>query len=150
MVSVDQFLWYADVAGFLLAGKWPVGVASANPEVGGQRGIRRIQWFRGLRDDLQRKTPLYSTDWLDALRAGNRGKSLAAVSFLYFACLAPVLAFGGAMATLTGGAMGVAEVILSSGLCGMAYAMLSGQVRAPPCRRCLAAQRQVAAWASHR
>ena len=60
----------------------------------------------------------------DGLRSG---KSLAAISFLYFACLAPVIAFGGAMAGLTRGAMGVAEVILSCGLCGMAYACIAGQ-----------------------
>jgi len=105
-------------------GQWPVGDPSANPAVGGEKGLRSIQWFRGLRDDFKRKAPLYLSDWTDGLRSG---KSLAAISFLYFACLAPVVAFGGAMAGLTQGAMGVAEVIASCGVCGMAYATIAGQ-----------------------
>ena len=75
-------------------GQWPVGDPLANPEVGGERSLRSIQWMRGLRDDVKRKLPKYPSDWLDGFRAG--GKSLAAISFLYFACLAPVVAFGGA------------------------------------------------------
>jgi len=102
--------------------QWPVGAPEANPEVGG--GLRNIQFFRGLRDDLRRKMPLYASDWVDGLRSR---KSLAAISFLYFACLAPVVAFGGALSGLTQGAMGVSEVLLSCGLCGMGYATLSGQ-----------------------
>ena len=104
---------------------WPVGDPVANPEFGGLQGLRKIQWFRGLRDDFRRKAPKYASDWMDGVR--NGAKSVAAISFLYFACLAPVVAFGGAMASLTGGAMGVAEVILSCGVCGMAYATLAGQ-----------------------
>ena len=104
---------------------WPVGDWRSNPEIGGRTGLRSIQWFRGLRDDFRRKAPLYRSDWTDGLQAG--GKSFAAISFLYFACLAPVVAFGGAMAGLTQGAMGVAEVIASCGLCGMLYSMISGQ-----------------------
>ena len=104
---------------------WPVGDWRSNPEIGGRTGLRSIQWFRGLRDDFRRKAPLYMSDWTDGLQAG--GKSFAAISFLYFACLAPVVAFGGAMAGLTQGAMGVAEVIASCGLCGMLYSMISGQ-----------------------
>ena len=106
-------------------GQWPVGDPLANPEVGGKKGLRSIQWFRGLRDDFGRKYPLYASDWADGFRSNT--KSLAAISFLYFACLAPVLAFGGAMAGLTQGAMGVAEVIASCGICGMAYATIAGQ-----------------------
>ena len=101
--------------------QWPVGSPEANPS---WEGRGRIQFFRGLRDDLRRKAPLYASDWVDGLRSR---KSIAAVSFLYFACLAPVVAFGGALGGLTQGAMGVSEVLLSCGLCGMGYATLSGQ-----------------------
>ena len=104
---------------------WPTGVnyPEANPEVGGRRGLRSIQWLRGLREDVGRKAPLYFSDWRDGLTR----KSLAAISFLFFACFAPVIAFGGAMGALTGGAMGVSEVLVSCGLSGMAYAALAGQ-----------------------
>ena len=105
--------------------QWPVGAPEANPEVGGLRGLRKIEFFRGLRGDLARKLPVYVSDWRDGF--SNIGKSLAAVSFLYFACLAPVIAFGGALAGLTGGAMGIAEVLASCGVCGMLYAAFAGQ-----------------------
>ena len=54
-------------------------------------------------------------------------KSLAAIAFLYFASLASVVAFGGAMSALTDGCMGVVEVLASCGMSGMAYAVISGQ-----------------------
>ena len=50
-------------------GQWPVGDPRANPQVGGEKGLRSIQWFRGLRDDFNRKAPLYVTDWRDGLRS---------------------------------------------------------------------------------
>ena len=152
-------------------GQWPVGGPAANPAIGGEKGIGGIEYFRGLRDDFKRKSQFYASDWLDGFRGG--GKSLAAVCFLYFACLAPVVAFGGAMGSLTQvgpasptshpspispylpptshvppptshlprptshlppptsplpqGAMGIAEVIASCGICGMLYAVISGQ-----------------------
>lgn len=106
-------------------GQWPVGGPAANPAIGGEKGIGGIEYFRGLRDDFKRKSQFYASDWLDGFRGG--GKSLAAVCFLYFACLAPVVAFGGAMGSLTQGAMGIAEVIASCGICGMLYSLISGQ-----------------------
>lgn len=104
--------------------QWPVGAPEADPTIGGRKALRKAQFFRGLRDDLRRKLPKYASDWRDGFRSG---KSIAAISFLYFACLAPVVAFGGALGGLTQGAMGVSEVLLSCGLCGMGYATFSGQ-----------------------
>lgn len=79
--------------------------------------------FQGLRDDLRRRLPLYLSDWRDGLRF----KSIPTILFLYFACLAPVVAFGGITASLTNGSMGVIEFILSSGMAGMLYSILSAQ-----------------------
>lgn len=104
---------------------FPTGDPRANPEVGGRRPLRKIQWARGLRDDFRRKSKYYVSDWADGLRSPR--KSLAAGSFLYFACLAPVIAFGGAMGLVTSGAMGISEVLISCGVCGMAYATIAGQ-----------------------
>lgn len=104
-------------------GSWPISDHRGNPEVGGQRGLGAIQWGHGLREDLKRRLPVYASDWTD----GFNPKSLAAIAFLWFACLAPVLAFGGAMSVTTQGAMGVPEVILSRGVCGMVHACVSGQ-----------------------
>lgn len=122
--DITQPYWRRDTRLFRVD-PWAVGEPESNPEIGGLRSLGNVQWFRGLKDDFRRKAPLYISDWTDGLR--NPQKSLAAISFLYFACLAPVVAFGGAMAGLTQGAMGVAEVIASCGVCGMLYSMIAGQ-----------------------
>lgn len=80
-------------------------------------------WFQGLRDDIARRAPLYGSDWRD----GFCFKSIPVTLFLYFACLAPVVAFGGLTASLTGGSIGVIEFLMSSGAAGMVYAVFSGQ-----------------------
>ena len=92
---------------WMFVGSWPTGDPDANPTLGGKKW--RVQWARGVRDDVARRRKHYLSDWSD----GFTSKSLAATSFLWFACLAPVLAFGGAMSVLTKGAMGVPEVLLS-------------------------------------
>jgi len=81
------------------------------------------RWTEGVRGDLARRVPLYVSDWKEGLTL----KSIPAVMFLYFACLAPVIAFGGLTATLTGGAIGLVEFLVSASVAGMAYAAFSGQ-----------------------
>ena len=54
--------------------------------------------FSGLVTDFRRRAPLYRQDWLDGFK--NKKKVLGAICFLYFACLAPTVAFGG-RSTLT-------------------------------------------------
>ena len=49
--------------------------------------------FSGLVTDFRRRAPLYRQDWLDGFK--NKKKVLGAICFLYFACLAPTVAFGG-------------------------------------------------------
>lgn len=65
----------------------------------GKSKRKGIQWFQGLREDLRRRGPLYKSDWTDGLH----GKTLPAILFLYFACLAPAVAFGGISYGLTKG-----------------------------------------------
>ena len=105
--------------GTLLAStEFPVGDAGANP----QRiaPFSRKTWLQGVRDDIRKRSPLYAQDWFDGLR--NPAKSAGACLFLYFAVLAPAVAFGGVMQTATCGALGPRDVLLSCGLSGMAYA----------------------------
>ncbi len=54
-------------------------------------------------------------------------KTLPTILFLYFACLAPAVAFGGISYGLTKGSMGVIDFLLSCGFSGMAYSIFSGQ-----------------------
>lgn len=52
---------------------------------------------------------------------------LAATLFLFFACLAPAVGFGGLFATATGGAIGTIEMVSSTAVCGLVYALFSAQ-----------------------
>ncbi|MDD9971721.1 MAG: PTS sugar transporter subunit IIA [Myxococcales bacterium] len=81
------------------------------------------QLFGGVRRDLQRRLPHYLSD----LRDGLHSKTLSAIGFMFFACLAPTVTFGGVMAERTGGAIGVAEMLVATGIGGVVYSLLSGQ-----------------------
>ena len=98
--------------------RWPIGDPQANP-----RNSRNLPFLRGLRGDVALRLPTYLDDWRD----GFATKTVGATLFLYFACLAPVVAFGGAMQIATNGNLGIVETILSRGVCGMLYATFSGQ-----------------------
>ena len=98
--------------------RWPVGDPQANP-----RTTRNLPIFRGLRGDVALRAPTYLQDWTE----GFQFKTVGATLFLYFACLAPVVAFGGAMQVATQGQLGIVETILSRGVCGMIYATFAGQ-----------------------
>ena len=77
----------------------------------------------GIIADLKRRLPHYGSDFTDGLNS----KSIASVFFLFFACLAPAVAFGGLLSVLTGGTIGAIEMIVATAVCGTAYALLSGQ-----------------------
>jgi mannitol/fructose-specific phosphotransferase system IIA component (Ntr-type) len=77
----------------------------------------------GLIDDVRRRLPHYVSDFRDALHP----KCVGATLFLFFACLAPAVTFGGVMAVETGGAIGAVEMILATALCGVIFALFSGQ-----------------------
>ena len=77
--------------------------------------------------DIKRRAPHYVSDWTDAFLPANRGRCLSSVAFLFFACLAPAIAFGALFAEYTNDHLGATEMILSSAISGVAYAFLSGQ-----------------------
>ena len=79
--------------------------------------------FGGLVADIRRRVPHYLSDFTDGLTA----KSVSSVLFLFFACLAPAVTFGGFMALETGGQIGAAEMIVASAICGIVFALCSGQ-----------------------
>ena len=82
-----------------------------------------IRPFTGLRDDILRRWPSYGSDWAD----GFQPKTVSAVMLLYVACLAPTVSFGGLSAVLTDGNIGVVEFLVSHGVSGIIYAVVSGQ-----------------------
>jgi len=79
--------------------------------------------FGGIRADLRRRLPW----WLDDFRVGFSLKVLASTLFMFFACLAPAIAFGGLLHELTGGQIGAVETLLASAVCGLIWAVFAGQ-----------------------
>lgn len=77
----------------------------------------------GLRQDVARRAKHYISDFTDGLH----GKCVGSTLFLFFACLAPAVTFGGVMAIQTGGQIGAVEMILASAICGVVFALVSGQ-----------------------
>ena len=61
------------------------------------------------------------------LPPGIQTQSLAATLFLFFACLAPAVGFGGLFAAATNGAIGTIEMVSSTAACGFIYALTSAQ-----------------------
>lgn len=47
--------------------------------------------------------------------------------FLYFACLSPIITFGGLLGTATGNNMAAMESLVSGFVCGLGYGFFSGQ-----------------------
>ncbi|CAH8624503.1 unnamed protein product [Heterobilharzia americana] len=79
--------------------------------------------FGGLIQDIKRRAPHYMSDFTDAVHV----QCCASFIFLYFACLTPIITFGGLLAQATGGYLGTIESILSGAVVGILYALFSGQ-----------------------
>ena len=79
--------------------------------------------FVGLRRDLKQRLPFYVSDYVEGLNL----KCVASTLFMFFACLAPAVAFGSLLNVKTQGAMGALEMLVSTSICGMVYALFSGQ-----------------------
>ncbi|XP_030239148.1 sodium bicarbonate cotransporter 3 isoform X17 [Drosophila navojoa] len=79
--------------------------------------------FGGLINDIKRKAPWYWSDFRDALSM----QCVASWIFLYFACLSPIITFGGLLAEATGKNMAAMESLVSGFVCGMGYGFFSGQ-----------------------
>jgi hypothetical protein len=79
--------------------------------------------FGGILGDLRRRAPFYLSDFRDGLHP----KVAASTLFLYFACLANAIAFGGLTAVVTGGEIGTIEMIVATAAGGITFALCSGQ-----------------------
>jgi mannitol/fructose-specific phosphotransferase system IIA component (Ntr-type) len=81
------------------------------------------QPFGGIIADIRRRAPHYVSDFIDGLHT----KCLGSTLFLFFACLAPAIIFGGLMHGMTNGDIGAVEMIVASSVCGVIYALVAGQ-----------------------
>ena len=79
--------------------------------------------FGGWIADIRRRLPHYASDFRDGLHT----KCVASTLFLFFACLAPAVTFGGIMGQLTGNQIGAVEMLVATAACGIVYAIFSGQ-----------------------
>ena len=79
--------------------------------------------FAGLIADIKRRLPHYTDD----IRSGLHPKCIASIVFMFFACLAPAITFGGFMGRETGGVMGAPEMLISTAVCGLIYSLTAGQ-----------------------
>ena len=77
----------------------------------------------GVGRDFYRRWPHLKSDITDGFNA----QSLATTLFLFFACLAPAIGFGSILGAATNGAMGAVEMVLSTSLCGVLYALFAPQ-----------------------
>lgn len=77
----------------------------------------------GILADIRRKKAVFLSDFSD----GFSSKSLAAVFFLFFACVAPAIAFGGLLSVLTKNEIGAVEMLIATAVCGVIYSLFSGQ-----------------------
>lgn len=77
----------------------------------------------GLRNDLKRRLPLFKSDIVDGLNS----ETFAATVFMYFACFATAITFGGLAGDLTKGNIGISETLLAACIVGMIFHLLCGQ-----------------------
>ncbi|XP_033100508.1 electroneutral sodium bicarbonate exchanger 1-like [Anneissia japonica] len=89
-----------------------------------KEGLERTgRIFGGLVQDVKRRAPHYLSDFTDALHL----QCLASVFFMYFACITPVITFGGLLGDATRHQMATLESLLGAFICGVAYALFAGQ-----------------------
>ncbi|XP_034668440.1 sodium bicarbonate cotransporter 3 isoform X15 [Drosophila subobscura] len=89
-----------------------------------ESGLSRTgRLFGGLINDVKRKVPWYWSDYRDAFSM----QCVASWIFLYFACLSPIITFGGLLSEATGKHMAAMESLVSGFVCGMGYGFFSGQ-----------------------
>lgn len=79
--------------------------------------------FAGLMADVRRRLPHY----VDDIKSGLHPKCIASIVFMFFACLAPAVTFGGFMGTETEGAIGAPQMLIATAICGLIYSLVAGQ-----------------------
>lgn len=86
-----------------------------------------LSWTRrpagGLLGDIARRRPFYVDDFVQ----GFHPKVLASILFLFFACIANAIAFGGLTGIVTGGEIGTTEMIVATAVGGVTFALFGGQ-----------------------
>lgn len=91
---------------------------------GEHEGLERTgKIFGGLIQDCKRRFPFFLSDFKDAFHL----QCLASFIFMYFACITPVITFGGLLGEATENRMSALEGLLGASICGVAFHLFSGQ-----------------------
>ena len=85
--------------------------------------VRSGRLFGGLVEDFKRKSPWYVKDFTDAISM----KTIASIIFIYFATLAPTVAFGGLLGDATDNNMASIECLVAGLIAGVLFGLFSGQ-----------------------
>ena len=83
-----------------------------------------LQFLTGMKQDLNARLPFYKDDWK---RPNSLFIVINATFFAFVVQLIPGLIFAELLDRQTKGSLAVAEVLLSAGIIGVIYALLSGQ-----------------------
>jgi hypothetical protein len=79
--------------------------------------------FNGIVQDIKRKLKFYASDFTDCLNL----QCVATTLYMYLVSLCSLVAFGGMLGKKTGNLMATMECILAGSVCGVAFALFSGQ-----------------------
>ncbi|CAF0993071.1 unnamed protein product [Adineta ricciae] len=79
--------------------------------------------FGGVYREMQRRYAYFKSDFLDAYSL----HCLVSLVFMFIACLAPALTFGGIIADKTNNLLGVNEMMIASSMNGFIFGLFSGQ-----------------------
>lgn len=79
--------------------------------------------FGGLVNDIKRKKPWFLSDFKDGISI----QSIASIIFIYFACLTPIITFGGLLGEATENRIAALESLVAGLICGVTYGFFSGQ-----------------------
>jgi len=85
--------------------------------------LRTGRIFGGLIRDIKNRYPQYLSDIKDGLHV----QCIASTIFLFFACITPIVTFGGLMGQKTDNWMATIECLMSGAFCGCMYALFAGQ-----------------------
>ena len=85
--------------------------------------VRTGRFCGGLINDIKRKKPWYWSDFKDGIAL----QSLASYIFIYFACLTPIVTFGGLLGDATENRIAAIESLVSGLIVGVTYGLFSGQ-----------------------
>ncbi|MBT3533621.1 MAG: HCO3- transporter, partial [Rhodospirillaceae bacterium] len=77
-----------------------------------------MKLFHGIAKDIATRRPHYRSDFSGIFSQ----KVLSASFYLFFACLANAIAFGALSSVLTGGEIGIIEMMIATAIGGTTYA----------------------------